>query len=60
MDAFTHHDDQSEWAPLVLELIDNGIDMAVACQEARAELEPLLAYAAEWDSAVAAQIVRSN
>lgn len=60
MPPFNHHDDQAEWGPLVLELIDNGVDMSVACQEAMAALPELLTYAAEWDQAAAALIVRSN
>jgi hypothetical protein len=60
MPPFTHHDDQAEWGDLVLALIDDGVEMNDACHQARAELETLLAYAAEWDSNAAELVIRSN
>jgi hypothetical protein len=53
MPPFNHHDDQAEWGPLVLELIDNGVDMSIACQEAMTALPERLTYAAEWDTTIA-------
>lgn len=51
---FAHHDDQSEWGALTMELIDQeGVNPNVACYQARADLADLLAYARDWDNLVA-------